>query len=371
MFDSETRAGTGMITIIPAIMSGGSGTRLWPLSTDDRPKQFHALSGERTMIQETALRLTGDLTGVEFGAPIVIGNAAQAHLIEEQLRGAGVEPAMVILEPVGRNTAATAALAALAGRELDPNALVLLVPADHVIADAAAFRDLIGRTAAFAHERIVTFGIVPDRPDIGYGYIEMGAEIAPGVQEIARFKEKPELAKAQEYVASRRFLWNAGMFMFAPELMLREFAASADILEGVTTAWKSATRDGVNIVLGPTFADVRSAPVDVAVMERTKRGAVAPCSVGWADVGSWSELWRLAAPTPDANVTRGPVALMECEGVLVHADGVVVAAAGLKDLIIVAVDGAVLILPKDRAQDVKQLRAAALALIEQHDRTSR
>jgi len=351
------------VTVIyPAILSGGSGTRLWPLSTEARPKQFHALAGARTLMQETALRLRGEADGVRFADPIVIGNASQADLIVRQLAEVEIRPALVVLEPVGRNTAATAAVAAAAVRELDPGALAFLAPADHAIQDASGLRALIARAARIADQAIVTFGIVPDRPETGYGYIEVGPEIRDGMRRIARFKEKPDAATAADYVASGAYLWNGGMFLFRPDLLLQEFDAAPEIRDRTLAAWTAASRAGPLVSLGPDFAQVPALPIDIAVMERTARGAVAPCNVGWADIGSWFELWRMNASDAASNVSRGPVTISDCSGSLVHAKDIVVAAAGLVDMIVVATPEAVLILPKHRAQEVKALREAALAL---------
>jgi mannose-1-phosphate guanylyltransferase/mannose-6-phosphate isomerase len=342
-------------------MSGGSGTRLWPLSTDARPKQFHALASQGTMIQETAQRLTGAHGDIAFTAPIIIGNAAQSDIIEQQLGAIGVEPAEIILEPIGRNTAATAALAALAAQALDRDALVLLVPADHVIADATAFLDAIARAAPFAHERIVTFGIVPTRPETGYGYIQAGEPLGEGVDTIARFKEKPNAQTAADYLAQGGFYWNAGIFLFSPAVLLAEFKDAAAIRDATAYAYETADRAGRFVRLGSAFHDVPSAPVDIAVMEKTARGAVAPCDIGWADIGSWFELWRLEAADAASTVTKGDVIALDCAGSLIHADGIVVAASGLQDMIVVATKDVVLILPKSRAQDVKALCEAAKA----------
>lgn len=343
------------IRIVPAIMSGGSGTRLWPLSTQARPKQFHALACERTMIQETVLRLVGEHKDVDFGPPIIIGNADQAELIETQLREIGIEPALIILEPVGRNTAATAALAAEAVRGIDPSALALLVPADHVIGDPLAFRDAIARGAAHARKRIVTFGLQPARAETGYGYIEAGEVLGEGVEAILSFTEKPNAAKAQTYIDAGNYYWNGGIFLFHPEVLLREFDRAPAIRDTAVRAFHGAPRQGVKVQLGADFLDTPSAPFDIAVMEATKIGAVVACDIGWADIGSWFELWRLGAEHETANVASGSVVALECDGSLIRAEGITIAASGLKDMIVVATPEAVLIVPKHKAQDVKKL----------------
>jgi mannose-1-phosphate guanylyltransferase/mannose-6-phosphate isomerase len=359
---AQLRFEANMTVIVPAIMSGGSGTRLWPLSTDSRPKQFHALGGRKTLFRETLERLCGRVGEVTFAPPIIIGNAGQAQLIEQEMDDSGIAPGAILLEPEGRHTAAAAATAAGLAQELYPGAQVFLVPADHVIGQIEAFRQRIATGARYALQRIVTFGVTPDRAETGYGYIESGEGLGDDVMAIASFKEKPDAAAAADYVASGRYFWNGGMFLFAPEVMLGEFSAASDIRDDALAALASARRDGPRIWLGPEFSKVRSVAVDIAVMQTTRLGAVVPCSVGWADVGSWDELWRLEAQGPNDNVATGNVILEDCRGSLVRAEGVTVAAMGLEGFIVVATPNAVLILPKDRAQDVKRLREAALAL---------
>lgn len=345
--------------IIPAIMSGGAGTRLWPLSTGESPKQFHALGGGRSLIQETALRLKG----AAFAPPIVIGSVAHAELIARHLAEADVAPAEVVLEPVGRNTAATAAIAAAAARRIDPAALVLLAPADHVIEDAQGFRAAVLRAAAAVPDRITTFGITPSGPETGYGYIQAGPALGDGVFEIAGFKEKPPRAVAEAYLAQGGYYWNAGIFLFAPEVLLSEFAGAADLRDGALEAYAAAEREGSVVRLGERFAAVPSQPVDIAVMEKTRRGAVAPCSVGWADVGSWSEVWRLSSKDEFGNASSGPVVVRDARDAIVLSSGPVVGVAGVSDIVVIATPEAVLVVPKDKAQDVKFLAEAARGLM--------
>ena len=202
--------------IIPAIMSGGSGTRLWPASTDAKPKQFHALGSNASLFADTVERVRGDKGALSFADPIIICNKAHGDLVARELSAIGVTPAAIVLEPEGRNTAAAGAIAAALAAEIDPDALVLLLPADHVIADKAGFLAMIERAAPFAKDRIVTFGIEPNRPEIGYGYIQRGADLAPGVFAIETFLEKPQPSVAEEYVRSGGYSWNAGMFFFHP-----------------------------------------------------------------------------------------------------------------------------------------------------------
>lgn len=348
--------------IFPVIMSGGSGTRLWPLSDETRPKQFHALPGPNTMIGETALRLQGvhagaDSTGVMFLPPIIIAGERHGDLVADHLSAAGVVPAAVVLEPQGRNTAATAALAAFVARQLDPGALVLLMPADHLVADAAAFIAAIQRAVRVVDGRIVTFGIEPTAPETGYGYIRQGDALSEGVFAIARFAEKPSREVAESYLSEGGYSWNSGVFFFQPDLMLEEFShGAADIRDGALAALEKGDRSGNEYRLdAEAFAKVRSEPVDIAVMEKTRRAAVVPCSIGWADVGSWSEVWRLSPKDSAGNAATGSVKVLDGRDNLVMAHGVHVSIAGVSDLIIVATPDAVIVLPKDRAQDVKKL----------------
>lgn len=342
--------------IFPVIMSGGSGTRIWPLSTQDKPKQFHALGAGRSMIEETALRLSGRHGNIEFLDPIVIAGQSHRDLVLELLGQSGVKLSALVLEPEGRNTAATAALAALVAQELDPDALVLLTPADHLVARPKDLASAIAAASVVASERIVVFGITPSGPETSYGYILQGEPLTSGIHAVQAFKEKPDAALAQRYFEEGGYSWNAGIFFFAPSLMLEEFEASADIREGARAALKRAKRQGVEIHLDPTaFGTVRAEPVDIAVMEKTRRAAVAPCDIGWADVGSWSELWRLSGKDENGNATTGSVTILDGENNLIRGEGVHVSAIGVSDLVIIATPGAVLVMPKSRSQDVKKV----------------
>jgi mannose-1-phosphate guanylyltransferase/mannose-6-phosphate isomerase len=342
--------------IFPVIMSGGSGTRLWPVSTEARPKQFHALGGAKSMIAETALRLRGTKGGIEFLDPIVIASERHGDLVFSELASVGIEPAAVVLEPIGRNTAATAALAALVAAEIDPLAKVLLMPADHLVEKVDLFVDAIAAASEIVDERIVTFGITPEGPETGYGYIQQGEGLCDGVFSVAAFKEKPDEATASRYLREGGFSWNSGVFFFSPAVLLEEFSGAADIRDDTARALASAARDGRSITLPrDLFGAVRAEPVDIAVMEKTKRAAVAPCDIGWADVGSWAELWRLSDKDAHGNAVSGQVTLLDCEDNLVRGDGVHVSVAGVSGLVVVATPEAVLVLPRSRAQDVKKL----------------
>lgn len=343
------------VKVIPAVMSGGSGTRLWPLSTDALPKQFHPLGSSRSMIQETVLRL-GAAEGLDVGAPLIICNRRHGELVRA-LPDVGPGAGAIVLEPFGRNTAAVAAVAAILAEEQDPGALVLLMPADHVIEDAAGFAATIARSAPAARERIVTFGVDPTAAETGYGYIQSGADLGDGVREVVRFAEKPDLETAKRYLAEGVYLWNAGIFLFSPQVMLAELQKHApEVASASAEAVRAARRDGPMVDLpDDAFAKVPSISIDYAVMERTDRAAVAPIGVDWADVGSWSELWRLGPRDQDGNFHKGDPLLIDTRDTLVWAEGRTVGAIGVEGLVIVATDEAVIVLPKDRAQDVKLL----------------
>ncbi len=347
-------------------MSGGSGTRLWPLSTPDKPKQFHALASEQTMLQDTCQRMA-DEHGLVFLPPIIICSAQHTDEVQAQLDAIGVLPGAIVLEPCARNTAAVAAIAARLTAELYPDALALLLPADHVMREPSAFRAAIARAAPVAVDRIVTFGIEPERPETGYGYIQRADAVAVGVYAVARFTEKPNFELAHAYLAEGGYDWNAGIFLFSPQVMAAEMDRHCPaILEGATAALTAATREGPLIRLDrDLFSQTPSESIDIAVMEPTDRAAVTPCSAGWADVGSWSELWRLMEGDAHGNVVQGDAVAIDTWGSYVQGDGLTVAVVGLTDIIVVASQGAVVVLPKARSQDVKalvdgvkQLRAA-------------
>lgn len=347
--------------IIPAILSGGAGTRLWPVSTDAAPKQFHAIAGSRSLFTETVRRVSGQTDALSFAPPIVLANAAHSELLDAQL--AGAPTTAIVFEPAGRNTAAAAIIAAALASEIDPQALVLLLPADHLIADRAAFLAAIARAAPFARERIVTFGMAAERPATGYGYIRSGEPLGDGVFAIAAFHEKPVAAIARDYLAAGGYHWNAGIFLFHPQTMLEELRANAEIRDGALAALGAARRTGAEIFLdAAAFAATPALPLDIAVMERTARGAVAPCAIGWADVGAWDEVWRLSEKDKQGNARHGAVAVIDAANNLIRAEGVKVCVAGVSDLIVVATQEAVIVLPRHRAQELRELRELATKL---------
>ena len=341
---------------IPVILSGGSGTRLWPLSREARPKQFLRLVNDHSLFQESVLRvraLSGSL------APLVVCNEAHRFLVAEQLRELGAPAQAIVLEPVGRNTAPAVAVAALLAREssgASDEAVLGVFPADHVIATRDAFVAAVGHAvAAAAQGRLVTFGVVPDRPETGYGYLLRGTDRS-GWSELEQFVEKPDLATAQRYVASGRYLWNSGMFVCTADAYLAELGRHAPrILAAAEEAVAGATRDADFLRLGPAFVDCPSESIDYAVMEKTDRAAVVPLDAGWNDVGSWSALHDVLAKDDAGNVLRGDVIATGCRNSYIAASGRTVAALGVHDVIIVETEDAVLVVARDDAQNVKQI----------------
>jgi len=342
--------------LYPVILSGGSGSRLWPMSRKLLPKQFLPLLSDRTMLQDTVLRLEG-FDGCE--PPVVVSNAEHRFLVAEQLREIGVAPLAQILEPVGRNTAPAVAVAALCLAERDPDALMLVLPADHLIREVARFHESIRRAAQVAAQgHLVTFGVVPTEPATGYGYIERGATLAEGdAFSVARFVEKPDLERARSFVAARTFSWNSGMFVFSARRVLDELRAFApDILRGAETAWAKASRDlDFHRLDADAFAGCPSLSLDYAVMEKTSAAAVVPVDIGWSDVGSWTTLRDVGARDEQGNVIRGDVHARDTANCYVRAESRMVAVIGIRDAVIVETDDAVLVADAAHAQDVKEI----------------
>jgi len=288
---------------------------------------------------------------------LIICNQQHGALAYEQLCTLGVPPAAIILEPFGRNTASVAVMAAAWVRAHAPGALALLLPADHVIADPKGFRAVIATAVEAAADHIVTFGIEPTGPETGYGYIQRGERIYDGVFRVARFVEKPNLKTAESYLAEGGYFWNGGIFLYAPETLLAEAERhSPEIMGKTIEALDRGGRDGVFIALDrEAFAACPSQPIDIAIMEKTDKAAVAPCDIGWADVGSWSELWRQGPRDTEDNFIKGEAIVLDTEESLIWTNGPMVATVGVKDLIVIATADQVLVLPKNRAQDVKRI----------------
>ena len=348
------RKATDLIT--PVILSGGSGTRLWPVSRALHPKQLQALTGERTMLQETALRLAGP----DFAAPMVVCNADHRFTIAAQLQSVGLTPQSIVLEPQGRNTAPAAAVAALTLQQQSPDALMLLAASDHVIDDVEAFHAAVSIAADTARQGyLVSIGVKPTRPETGYGYIDRGAELTAvrGAFAVKRFVEKPDRATAEHFVSSGMFLWNASIFVFRAGTYLDELEKYApDVRAQAEAALKLGSQDLDFLRLEPdAFAKCPSISIDYAVMERTSRAAVVPADIGWSDVGSWSMLWERGAKDADGNVTTGDVIVEAGTGNLIRSDAQLVATLGVDNLIVIATNDAVLVAARDRDQEVKRI----------------
>jgi mannose-1-phosphate guanylyltransferase/mannose-6-phosphate isomerase len=343
-----------MSTVFPVILSGGAGTRLWPLSREMYPKQLLALTSRHSMLQDTALRLSGIASAA---APIVVCNEAHRFTVAEQLRALSVEPSAILLEPIGRNTAPAVALAALKAQQLDPDSTIVIAPADHVIRDTRVFQQAADVAADLAESgKLVTFGIVAHAPETGYGYIRRGDGLGPAYP-VAQFIEKPPLEVAVQFVASGDYFWNSGMFVFKAARYLAELAEFApDILAASTAAFKAATADLDFVRIDrAAFQTCRSESIDYAVMEKTRDAVVLPLDAGWSDVGSWSSLFDALPSDEEGNVLQGDVLVHDTHDCFVHATSRLVTAVGMDDHIIVETKDAVLVAPKDRVQDVKEL----------------
>lgn len=338
--------------LIPVLLSGGSGTRLWPLSREAYPKQFLPLAGTQTMLQATWARVR-DLGGA---APLVVANEEHRFMVAEQLRETGCTPAALILEPVGRNTAPAIAVAALQALTGGEDALLLVLPSDHVIRDEDGFHAAV-RAALPAAEQgaLVTFGIVPDAPETGYGYIK--AAPGEGVRAVERFVEKPDRATAERYLAAGGYYWNSGMFLFRAGRFLEELERlQPAMLAACREALAKARRDVDFLRLDKAaFAACPADSIDYAVMEKTAHAAVLPVNLGWSDVGSWSALWAVAVRDAAGNAHRGDVIALDCRDTYAWGERRLIALIGLDDVVVVDTDDALLVARKDRVQQVKEI----------------
>lgn len=336
-------------TIHPVILSGGSGTRLWPLSREHYPKQLLNLVGDATLLQQSVQRLSGIAGAAD---PVLVCNEEHRFLISEQVRQVGANAARIILEPAGRNTCPAVTLAALA-LQGSPDAVMLVMPADHIVKDAAAFRAAVASALPIAMRgRLVTFGVTPTGPATGYGYIRKGAGDA-----VAEFVEKPDAPTALRYFESGDYLWNSGMFLMRVDTWLEQLQRWApDIAQQCKAAFADGHKDGDFFrVNREAFLQCRSDSVDYAVMEKTDRAAVVPLNAGWSDVGAWFNLWEVMDHDANGNVARGDVCLYDTHGSMVFAQHRLVATVGLKDVVVIETPDAVLVVDKDRAQDVKYI----------------
>lgn len=338
----------------PVILSGGSGTRLWPLSRQNQPKQFLNLLGDHSLFQETVLRAS---RLPQANSPITVCSEDHRFMVGEQLQGVGVANGGILLEPVARNTAPAIALAALHVLAKDPEGLMLVMPADHLIEDEAAFREAVLSARELAEDGwLVTFGITPDYAETGYGYILRGEALSDDGFRVARFVEKPDLETAQRYVSEGTYAWNSGMFLFRAQRFLDELdRVASGISSAARGAYTRAKADLDFIRIDPeAFAASPSDSIDYAVMEATPHAAVVPVSCGWSDIGSWSSLWSVAARDQDGNRHEGDVISVDTRGSLVRAsERRMIATIGVEDLVIIDTPDATLVARKDRVQDVK------------------
>ncbi len=348
-----------MTKIRPVIMCGGAGSRLWPRSRAAHPKQFLDLVDERTLLEATAARLKAASPSITMLTPLVICGAGQGDLADAQLVKAGTPAHAIIIEPFGRNTAAVAAVASLVSSDLDPEALVLLLPADHHIADDAGFwRGVEAGIAAARDGNLVTLGIEASGPETGYGYIRRGASIGEGVYQVDEFKEKPDAATARAYLETGLYSWNAGIFLFRSDAMISAFQSHApEILNACARSLKKGASNGARFSLSAeAFKACPSEPVDIAIMEKAARVAVvAPVRAGWNDVGSWTAIADLKRDGIAATAASDQVHMIDCDNCLVESHGPFVAAIGLKDIIVIATPDGILITHRDHTQDVKKI----------------
>jgi mannose-1-phosphate guanylyltransferase/mannose-6-phosphate isomerase len=340
--------------LTPVLLSGGVGSRLWPVSREAHPKQFQPLAGELSMLQETLQRTSG----LEAAAPLVVCNEEHRFMVAEQLRQVDIRASALILEPQGRNTAPAVALAALQVITADPDALLLVLPADHLIQNVDAFVAAVGKAIPLARQgRLVTFGVVPASAETGYGYIKCGATLEAGTYDLERFVEKPDAATAQVYLDSGNYLWNSGMFLLQAATYLEQLGEHApEILACCRKAMGKASVD-LDFVRpdAEAFAACPSDSIDYAVMEKTNAGAVVSLDCGWSDVGTWSALWDVAQRDTDGNVCVGDVILDDCSGSYFRSESRLVAATGVKNLVVVETADAILVADRSKVQDVKRI----------------
>ena len=338
--------------IVPVIMSGGAGTRLWPLSRSARPKQLLALTGDHTMLQMTAERLAG---WDRAGPPIIVANVRHADDVQAQLGAISIQPRRLILEPAGRNTAPALALAALA---CGADEILFVMPSDHFIGAPEHLRHAIETGLELAQDDwLVTFGVEPQSPETGYGYIRRGDAMIEGGFAAAQFCEKPDFRTAEAFVASGEYYWNAGLFLFRAGAMLEALRQYApDVLQAASEAYRAGSEAGDALAIEESaFSSSPAISIDYAVLEKAERVAVVPVSMAWSDIGSWDALFDLLPGEESGNRVSGRAVLSDVRNCLVQGEGVSIAALGIEDLIVVATPEAVLVLPRGRSQEIKSL----------------
>lgn len=340
--------------LTPVLLSGGVGSRLWPVSREAHPKQFLPLAGELSMLQETLRRTSG----LEETAPLVVCNEEHRFMVAEQLRQVDLKASALILEPEGRNTAPAVALAALRAVQTDPEALLLVLPADHVIQNVEAFVAAVGKAVPLAQQgKLMTFGVVPTSPETGYGYIKCGASLDAELYELERFVEKPDASTAEAYVESGSYLWNSGMFLLRAQTYLAELERFQPEMLGACRDAMAAAKADMDFVRpdAQLFAACPSNSIDYAVMEKTERGGVVSLNCGWSDVGAWSALWDVAERDECGNASKGDVILDNCRDSYFRSESRLLAATGVENLVVVETADAVLVADRDRVQDVKNI----------------
>ena len=340
--------------LTPVLLSGGVGSRLWPVSRELHPKQFLPLAGELTMLQQT-LERTGNL---EASAPVVVCNEEHRFMVAEQLRQVGIAPSALILEPVGRNTAPAVALAALQELARDPEVILLVLPADHIIQDAAAFAEAVTRALPLARDgRLMTFGVVPQAPETGYGYIRCGASLGEDIYALEAFVEKPDSDTAQSYLDSGSYLWNSGMFLLRAATYLEQLGQFQPEMLALCQQAMAAASIDMDFIRpeSEAFVACPADSIDYAVMEHTRAGGVVALDCGWSDVGAWSALWEVAARDDHGNVSQGDVMLDNCRDSYFRSESRLVAATGVSNLVVVETADAILVADRDRVQDVKRI----------------
>ena len=338
----------------PVLLCGGVGSRLWPVSRAARPKQYLNLIGEQSMFQQTL----GRLHGLPMASPIVVCNEQHRFLVAEQLRQLDIDSPSIVLEPTGRNTAPAIAIAAINAMAKDPDAVLLVLPADHYIADVDALQSAINEALTVVDDgRLITFGLIPNRPETGYGYIRCGDGLSGSISELAEFVEKPDLPTAQTYLESGDYVWNSGMFMFRADAYCEALSThQPEMLNICREAMAAASIDMDFVRPDPElFASCPSDSIDYAVMEKTDRGAVVSLDCGWSDIGAWSALWEAGSPDADGNVAVGDVVLDNSRNSYVRSQSRLVTATGIDDLVIVETADAVMVADRDSVQDVKNI----------------
>lgn len=362
------------LPLVPVVLCGGSGTRLWPLSRESFPKQFLRLHGAHSLLQQTLLRCHG----LDAAAPLLLTGEATRFIVLEQLHEIGADDATLVLEPVQRGTAPALACAALQLAQQHGDALMLALPSDHIVRDTDTFRQAVGDAAEAATEGLLmSFGIPPLAPETGFGYLQAGAGLAGGARRIRGFIEKPDRQTASQLIDSGDCYWNSGMFVFRCSQLIDELRTHAPLLlSACERATRQATADGRFLRLdAAAYADSPDISIDYALMERTANAAMVPLQAGWSDIGSWSSVWEVAGHDPAGNSVQGDAVLDDCHGCHVHAGKRLVTAIGLQDTVIIDTDDALLVVPKERAQDirgiVRQLQEAGRSECSTHRQVMR